>query len=376
MNISAENTTLLSCSLGFIPLNPANISVGVFTAFVVKTSINVFTCPFTILLNILVMVAVKKKRQLRTKSNIALACLATTDLAVGLFLQPVQIATYSMILKGDENSSKLCTTDVSKPAAVFCISSSLFHLFLMSGERYLAIKHSFAYETGLVSEARIIIASGVAWVSAAMTVTVYIVYIVFERHFSLLLIVYFCLFLTIIVTVYFNVAVYREVRCSERQNIANQVSLEAKARLLKNKKAFYTTTIVLLTIILCYIPLSVWMVILTTFKDRISANVGHIVLHLTLSMTVLNSLFNPLIYAVRIRYFRVAFIQLLSRKNLVQAEELESRTFRSRRIGVLAVSEQEKHRASREEDVQQTISNEGDINTTPERIKSTSEAWQ
>lgn len=38
-------------------------------------------------------------------------------------------------------------------------------------------------------------------------------------------------------------------------------------------------------------------------------------------------MFNPLIYAVRIRHFRVAFIQLLSRKPNVQAEELERKIF-------------------------------------------------
>jgi len=54
----------------------------------------------------------------------------------------------------------------------------------------------------------------------------------------------------------------------------------------------------------------------------------------------LNSFFNPLIYAVRIRYFRVAFIQLFSRRTLAQAEELEKRIFESRRIGVEGTAKQ------------------------------------
>ena len=41
-------------------------------------------------------------------------------------------------------------------------------------------------------------------------------------------------------------------------------------------------------------------------------------------LPVLNSLFNPLIYAVRIRYFHIAFIQVLSRKSISQDEELEN----------------------------------------------------
>ena len=48
---------------------------------------------------------------------------------------------------------------------------------------------------------------------------------------------------------------------------------------------------------------------------------------------MLNSLLNPLIYTVRIRIFRVAFIQMLARKTFKQAEEIEQRIFGSNQIG-------------------------------------------
>ena len=123
---------------------------------------------------------------------------------------------------------------------------------------------------------------------------------------------------------YFNVSVYREVLCNENQIIANQVSLEVKEKLLKNKKAFYCTIIVLLAIFLCYFPANIIGVILVSFmKDSISINVTHVMYNLITLFPVLNSLFNPLIYAVRIRYFRVAFIRLLSRKTFAQDQQLE-----------------------------------------------------
>jgi len=53
-----------------------------------------------------------------------------------------------------------------------------------------------------------------------------------------------------------------------------------------------------------------------------------------------------LIYAVTTRYFCGAFIQLLSRKTLAQAEELEKRIFQPRRLGVAGTPEQEQTRAS------------------------------
>ena len=50
------------------------------------------------------------------------------------------------------------------------------------------------------------------------------------------------------------------------------------------------------------------------------------------SLLMLNSLLNPLIYTARIRSFRVAFIQMLARKTLEQAEELEQKIFGSNQI--------------------------------------------
>ena len=50
-------------------------------------------------------------------------------------------------------------------------------------------------------------------------------------------------------------------------------------------------------------------------------------------LPVLNSMFNPFIYAFRISYFRLAFIQL-SRKTISQTEELEKKIFGKRQLGV------------------------------------------
>ena len=103
------------------------------------------------------MVAVKTKRQLRTRSNVSLACLATTDLVVGLVVQPLGIVYYSFLLKGEADMacSRLARMIIG-PITVRCIKASLNHFVVLSAERYFAIKHSFAYEN-LVTEVRIIV---------------------------------------------------------------------------------------------------------------------------------------------------------------------------------------------------------------------------
>ena len=80
---------------------PERLSPELRDVFILRITVNAISCPFVILLNILVMVAVKTNRQLCTKSNVSLACLATTDLVVGLVVQPLQIVQYSFMLKSE-----------------------------------------------------------------------------------------------------------------------------------------------------------------------------------------------------------------------------------------------------------------------------------
>ena len=159
----------------------------------------------------------------------------------------------------------------------------------MSGERYVAIKHPFVYETQ-VTEVRIVMASALAW-AAAIVLSIKglpptAILIVSEK-------------LLIILPIYFNFSVYKEVRLNKIKIAANQVSLQAKEKLLKKRKAFYTTTIILLVILMCYIPTNTCSVILISFKERIHPNVMITAMFALTLLPVLNSLFNSLIYAVR-----------------------------------------------------------------------------
>ncbi|XP_058956282.2 adenosine receptor A1-like [Pocillopora verrucosa] len=201
------------------------------------------------MLNVLVIVAVKTKRPLRTKSNISLACLATTDFAVGLIVQPLNIIIFISIHIDGKTQTLTCTfIKVSNIIGQTCVTASLFHMFLISGERYLSIKHPFAYENGLVTEARIIMASGLAWMCALI---IFNINTDFFKGLEVFLSV-----AAISAVVYFHIVIYKEVRRNARQIIANQVSLEEKEKLLKNRKAFNTTVVILLTLLLCYIPIT------------------------------------------------------------------------------------------------------------------------
>ena len=348
MNYSTINTTSVSCgSVPFFRLQiPERLSPELRAVFIFRIVVNAIICPIVVLLNILVMVAVKTKRQLRTKSNVSLACLATTDLVVGLVVLPLQIIRCSFMLKGETGIICSWVDKITVAINLRCIIASVNHLVVLSAERYLAIKHSFAYES-LVTEVRIMVASFLAW-AVAIILPVEDFWPANIRIVATAVVV-FMPFISLGLVVYFNISVYREVRRNEKQIIVNQVSLEEKKKLLKNKKAFYCTVIVLLTIFLCYLPANVIALVMTSFiGDSIAINVKHIMVYFLYLLPILNSLFNPLIYAVRIRYFRVAFIQLLTRKTISQAEQLERNIFGPKQGRVVATAEQGERKCYKE----------------------------
>ena len=132
---------------------------------VAASVLDLVACPFTILLNVLVMVAVKTKRRLQTHPNILLACLALTDLMVGLVLQPLHITKTIFLLQG-KSLRDFCDIELAFTLIFMILTfATLSHLLLISGERYLAIKHTFAHAT-VVTKARLIISSALVWIAA------------------------------------------------------------------------------------------------------------------------------------------------------------------------------------------------------------------
>ena len=76
----------------------------------------------------------------------ALACLVTTDLVVGLVVQPLEIENFGLILRGGETRNMLCAVaNVTKTVSATCISASPFHVLLFSD------KTALLCNTGLVS---------------------------------------------------------------------------------------------------------------------------------------------------------------------------------------------------------------------------------
>ena len=290
---------------------------------IIITVVHILTFPLTAALNALVMFAVKMNSRLRAhKSNIGLALLALTDFFVGVLAQPTFIALIITLLVDDDSSRSCTLPNFTIAVSRIGVSVSLVHTVLISGERYLAIRHLFAYFS-LVTEARLLVASVLAWL---LSITLHIPVTVNE---SVFLPIKNTLYgLCVVLIIFCHVTVYLEIRRHQKHIVAQQVTEEAREQFQKDKKAFKVTFIVIVVLMLCSFPIVTFTEVLRRYRGKLSLGVFYIYFFLATLMASLNSFFNPLIYTFRLREFRVALIGLICRTvNIAEAEQIEMKIF-------------------------------------------------
>ena len=294
--------------------HPSSLSVAFFIFLII---VNLLTFPVTAVLNALVMISVQTKSRLRAhKSNVLLAFLALTDFTIGILVQPAFAAVLIMLLLNEPRG--YCVLKVLRHVT-FVVNASLFHLVLLTGERYIAMKHPFSYLT-FVTEGRLLFASAMAWfLSISHSVLLLLSQPVFFICVSISSILSFA------VISFCHVTVFGETRRHERQLAAQQATSEAREEFERNKKAFKLTSIILVLLILFVLIPSTLPVVLISYRE-FTPEAVYLFFSFTMSLVFLDSLLNPIVYALRLRQFRVAIIELLFRTvNIVDAEEIEMR---------------------------------------------------
>ena len=129
----------------------------------ITTIINCITCPFTVLLNVLVIMAVKRRPRLQSYTNILLACLAATDVLTGLAVQPSFILWKTFQLLG-MTYDEMYTVRVCHNSLIRAVSvCSCLHLMLVNSERLIAIKFTMRYPY-IVTKRNITVALIKVWV--------------------------------------------------------------------------------------------------------------------------------------------------------------------------------------------------------------------
>ena len=270
----------------------------------------------TVSLNGLVILVVATKRQLRTNSNKLLACLAGTDLLAGLVVIPIAIAVN---VKRAFEIGPFCELEKAHDV-VFWVQSiaTLTFLFLISGDRYIAVKFSLRYRQ-IVTGQRIKKAVVVAWVITVFG-TIQEIVIVTRESTTKLYALYWTVttlfvLLCIIGITFMYLSIYLETQRQKKRPQAGQLSPQEAKELKKdvNNKATVTLSLILGTLVLTYLPL-ITVASIQAFTNFFESGTKMSLISWTDCAAVFNSLSNPIIYCWRNQNLRKALLEVIHRE--------------------------------------------------------------
>ena len=262
-------------------------------------------------LNALIILAIKKRRELQKPSNIMLSSLAVTNLLVGIILMPTYATIDFFPLRQVSFEYSCILYAINHFFRPLLFTATMHHLTIIAWERYVAVQKWMDYKLIITSVRLKKIAVG-SWLSALFpTVATFTTTVIFADRTIMERILTgwtaleaVCLF----VVAFFYRKVYLGVR-NRRLNGISQINVIMKAKQQESKVA-KTTGLLTAAVISSFIPV---------FVFRILGNVVPVfrtneAIRLTQLGTQLNSLFNPLFYCYRDHRFKNAIHELLGIK--------------------------------------------------------------
>ena len=273
-------------------------------------AINVLFLITSILGNVLVISVVWKTPPLRSPSNVLLCGLATSDLAVGLVVQPLFLYIELTLL---DNSAKYpCALGEAFIVVSYTVCGvSLYTVTTISVDRLLALQYHLRYGN-IITVQRFVFLVTFTWLVSGFLASL----ILWSKEMFLVVmacVVGICLCLSVFV----HVKIYRVV-CRHQQLIQAQreaVQASNGFNLPRFKRTAANAVLIHYFLLLCYTPLFITLLI-TSNEDNIDSaswkKAGSaIAWKLTSTIVFMNSAVNPFIYCWRLGEIRVAMKKTL-----------------------------------------------------------------
>ena len=224
------------------------------------------TCPFTVLFNCLVIVALKKRRELEKRSNILLCSMAVTDILTGAITMPLS-ATSEVLILSQVPFEDICPIHflVNKLMIFSLSTSSLYLLTAIAWERKMAVKSWIKYRNN-VTERRLTGLAIAAWLFGVITPgppMLMVVAGVHRKFISMWLVGKIVSMIGCLAAIgYFYFTIFLEVRKRDRNPI-NQVAFLAKTRL--ESRVAKTTAMITVAIVLSFVPFTGTVILVNIF---------------------------------------------------------------------------------------------------------------
>ena len=304
-----------------IPNNNACFRFPVFEAENVPQELIMSNCIVNILLlitaiveNVLVLSVTWKTPSLRSPSIVLLCGLATTDLAVGLVVQPLFLSMELMQLLWNSAEYHCILGKAFITMSYWLCGVSLSTVAAISVDRLLAISYHLRYgSTVTVSRVRCVLTLN--WLVSGFLGSL----ILWSGNKVFLAVMAVALAMFLCLSTYAHVKIYlvarRHKRQIQTQAKAVQASIGNGFNVARFKKSIANAFLVHYVLLLCYTPLFITLLLTNNdiWADSALLKKCHSAMAWKLTTTVvfMNSSVNPFIYCWRLREMRVAVKRFL-----------------------------------------------------------------
>ena len=281
------------------------LTTGIGQELVYLTAVYIFLSFTAFLGNTLILVALHKESSLHPPSKLMYRCLATTDLCVGLFFQPLAATHWMSVLHEDWSLCRYAH-DASFITGYTSCSVSLLTLTAISVDRLLALLLGLRYRQ-VVTLKRTYIVVATFWVVSGVAALCYIK----DPRITFWygdIVIPSCL----VISIASYTKIFRGIRNhhNQVQNHAEQVqpSQPNALNMARYRKAVYGALWVQLALVVCYLP---FMIVSALFIHRRLNSSQFFAWEMTGVVVSFNSTLNPFLYCWKISEVRQAVKQTI-----------------------------------------------------------------
>ena len=272
---------------------------------------NIFLTYTAFMLNIVTIYAIYKTSTMPKTLKTLLLSLACSDVAVGLFSQPLYTFFLINWLRLDNPSCN--AQQVRTISNTLFSGASFLGVVAVSVDRFLAVHLHLRYQE-LVTHKRVVVVVIGKWLCSAFVSSIALWGLPSARNITESVVAAFGFIITFVV----YTRIYLTVRRHKNQIHSMQVQEVAHSDEIKNFIVLLKSTVgifyVYLVFLICYLPHLICMAVIRIYGSSI---VLKKLLLYSLTLMYLNSSLNPIIYCWKMRHIRHAIIDILRKMSWV-----------------------------------------------------------
>ena len=266
---------------------------------------NIFLTYTAFMLNIVTIYAIYKTSTMPKTLKTLLLSLACSDVAVGLFSQPLY--TFSLINGLRLRNTGCITKQLATILSYLFSTASFLGVVAVSVDRFLAVHLHLRYQE-FVSHRRVVVVVVSIWVYSAFVSLVTLWGLLSAWNLINTITVAFGFIITLVV----YIRIYQTVRRHKNHIQSMQIRDEAQSEEIKNLTVLIKSTVgifyVYLVLLICYLPYLICVTVIQIYGSTTALKTLYIY---SVTLLYLNSSLNPVIYCRKMRHIRDAIIDIL-----------------------------------------------------------------